>query len=278
MTRAIGVDISWWDGEVDFAKMLANGATFVYIKASQRIADLRFLEYWRAAKKVGLLRGAYHYLDFRMSELEQAKLFTGLLKDDPGELPPVCDFEQKLTSGQPSPAEARGRLWNFLQYVKDKLGKIPAIYSGYYYWNEFGSVDIGWKIFPFWLAWYSWEIFIKTPRPWATWTFWQYTDRGKGEAYGCESLDVDQNLFHGTVEELYKFASTPPAILPPSPPPVGNYTVLAASWIFKTPNDGLNCKIVSRIAIGQIVVVSDIVNDWARIPLGWVRLKYLKKE
>jgi len=205
--RAFGLDISVWQDDnatpqhVNFDKAVINGVDFVFIKASQRVADPDFIWNWKAAKNAGLLRGAYHYLDWRVSELEQAKLFVSLLAGDPGELPPVCDFEMREFA--PSVDVMRGKLWNFLTYVERETKKIPAIYTGYYYWSEFGSTDNGWARYPLWLAWYRIaENKLKIPAPWKKWTFWQYDDKGDGLKYGCESKQVDMNWFNGTVADM----------------------------------------------------------------------------
>jgi lysozyme len=215
MDRALGCDVSFWDTKVDFSKMLANGAAFCYIKASQLTQDNKFSTFWQDAKKAGLPRGAYHYLDWRMSELTQAKLFVEAMAGDWGELPPVCDFEMR--TGAPDPGVMRGKLWNFLQYVEKATGRIPMIYTGYYYWTEFGTPDVGWLKYPLWLAWYADESVIKVPKPWGAWKFWQYSDRGDGHAFGCESAGLDMSWFSGTVRELLEFANQNPK---PQPEPL----------------------------------------------------------
>ncbi len=217
--RAYGLDVSVWQDnnstaqQVDFKKAKAAGASFVYIKASQRRLDEDIMYNWKSAKDAGLLRGAYHYLDPRMPVLDQAKLFCNILANDPGELPPVCDFEQRTENGIVLPPVDvwRGWLWNFLTFVEKELGIVPGIYTGYYYWYEFGTKDKAWSRYPLWLAWWEKESIIKAPPPWSTWTFWQYTPKGDGIYHGCESKGVDLNFFNGTVDELYNYAriSTP---------------------------------------------------------------------
>jgi lysozyme len=137
---------------------------------------------------------------------------------DWGELPPVCDFE--MTTYAPEPAVANGKLWNFLQALERITGKIPMIYSGYFYWHYYGTSNIGWAKYPWWLPWYESEASIATsmayynyPMPWKKWTFWQYTGNGNGPQYGSTGLSMDMNYFNGTIEELKIFAGT-------TPPPV----------------------------------------------------------
>lgn len=205
--KTIGCDVSFWNGAVDFNKMKSAGASFCYAKASQLSADARFAEYWPAMKTAGLLRGAYHYLDWRVSELTQAKLFVDTMGGDWGELPPVCDFESQTAA--PEPAVANGKLWNFLQYVEQKTGHIPMIYTGYYYWLQYGTPNVGWAKYPLWLAWYAAENIVKVPLPWTKWTFWQYTGNGDGAKYGSTGLSMDMDWFNGSLAELQAFAGAP---------------------------------------------------------------------
>ena len=204
MSRAQGIDVSVWDGAVDFAKAKAAGASFAYVKASQQVADARFSANWKNSKGI-LPRGAYHYLDWRMSEILQAKLFCDLLVGDNGELPPVLDLEMDPVASGMSLTQVQGRAMNFLAAVEKATGKIPMIYTGYYYWGSYGNKVAGWAHYPLWLPWYASENIIKTPLPWAHWTFWQYTDRADGHLFGCESAGVDMSYFNGTVAELQAY-------------------------------------------------------------------------
>ncbi len=62
--------------------------------------DEDFFYNWKNAKDAGIPRGGYHFLRWDISGLLQARIFCDLLKDDPGELPPVCDFEAPIKDGK----------------------------------------------------------------------------------------------------------------------------------------------------------------------------------
>ena len=219
MTRALGTDVSFWNGKVDFAKMAAAGASFVYVKASELYADKQFATYWPAAKAAGLLRGAFHYMNWYGSELDQAKLFCALLANDAGELPPVLDLEANPSLHNLSAEVVRGTAWNFLSAVEKATGKLPMLYCGYYYWKQWGDTNAGWIKYPFWLPWYASESIIKVPPPWTKWTFWQYSANGDGPQYGSQSLSMDMVCFNGTVDELKAFAHAPTPGPGPQPGP-----------------------------------------------------------
>src|SRR4030066_1612501 len=95
-----GIDVSHWQDDkstpqkMNFVKSQVMGAKFVFIKVSERAGmDEDFFYNWKNAKAAGLFRGGYHFLRWDISELTQASIFCDLLNDDPGELPPICDFE-----------------------------------------------------------------------------------------------------------------------------------------------------------------------------------------
>jgi lysozyme len=286
--RALGADYSEWDNDVstpqnvNFQKALANGITFSYIKASQNYADRDFLINWNNAKQAGMPRGAYHFLDWRTSELNQAKLFVGLLGNDPGELPPVVDFE--MQDGAPEKAVCQGKLWNFVQYVEQAIGKKPMIYTGYFYWLEHTDANAGWEKYKLWLAWYADETVIKVPPPWKKWTFWQYTCQGDGIKYGAESKSLDMNVFNGTVAELKAFIgnSTP---LPDPPIPVPDPNTQAATCnpnVRSFADSSSPANIIGMLTKGNRVIVDNIQPYWKHfIPMpgfpmgGWVWGAYL---
>ncbi len=109
----IGPDISKWNGDWNAEKAKQAGAVFVFIKASQAtFSDPQFKNNWKKAKDAGLLRGAYHYLDYTKSGEEQGDYLADLLLDDPGELPPIVDYEQTRTDNDHAAA---------LRFLKDFL-------------------------------------------------------------------------------------------------------------------------------------------------------------
>ena len=295
MSRAMGIDISVWDDDnstpqmCNFTTAMKAGASFVFIKASQVYADSDFLMNWKNAKVAGILRGAYHFLDWRVSEVDQAKLFVGLLGSDPGELPPVLDLEMNPASYNLTYQVVQGRVRNFLSIVEQSTSKIPMIYAGYYYWNAWMGKDPSWSRYPFWLAWYNEESVIKVPYPWSRWMFWQYSDGGLGLKYGCESKSVDMNWFNGSVEELKKFANVSIPIPEPSvcqccgqsfplpgPAPTNRYKVIANVLNIRS-GPGTNYPIVGTLPYGMIVIVLESDGGWARFDKGWLSYSYLVK-
>jgi len=210
----LGIDVSKWDGNWDANKAKQAGATFVFIKASQAtFTDIQFLANWQKAKDAGLLRGAYHYLDYTKSGIDQANYFADLLKNDPGELPPIVDYELRRTDNNPS--AALGFLRDFLDQLtkrselfEDSIVKRPMIYTGPGFWVEYGDQTKSdyWIQFPLWNAHWTTSNSPLIPLPWTMWQFWQFTSKGPGQAFGSEGLSMDMNRFNGTLNELMEFA------------------------------------------------------------------------
>ncbi len=210
----LGIDISKWDGNWDATKAKQAGATFAFIKASQAtLTDPQFLINWQKAKDAGLIRGAYHYLDYTKSGVDQANYFADLLKNDPGELPPVIDYELRRTDNNPSAAlgflrDCLDQLTKRTELFEDASIKRPMIYTGPAFWVEYGDQTKRdyWIQFPLWNAHWITSNTPTVPLPWTMWQFWQFTAKGPGEAFGSESLSMDMNRFNGTLNELMEFA------------------------------------------------------------------------
>ena len=221
MTKTLGIDVSRWQDnnstaqKMDFAKAHAAGARFVFIKASQQLwTDEDIFYNWKSAKAAGLLRGAYHFLTWDKPGRDQARYHWSIIQSDPGELPPVCDFEW----GGTIPSNAYAILWEYLNELKMLCGRTPMIYTGYSFWMTYGNpAKLDWSQFPLWLAYYAAEEYVKIPAPWSKWTFWQYTSKGDGLAFGAESLVIDIDWFYGSYDELLVFANVPiPVTQPPA--------------------------------------------------------------
>ncbi|MBM3151559.1 MAG: hypothetical protein FJZ96_05040 [Chloroflexi bacterium] len=202
----LGLDLSKWNGAWNASKAKEAGVVYVFIKASQAVhMDPRFEEHWKKAKDAGLLRGAYHYLDYTEPAATQADYFIDAIAADPGELPSVVDYEEKRTDGDYN--LCRSYLRDFLKQLQSR-GVKPMIYTSRGFWTKYGDTSESWLQYPLWLAnWLNTES-PALPSPWTKWAFWQYTSDGDGQSVGTESARVDMNRFAGSLDELKSFAAT----------------------------------------------------------------------
>lgn len=200
MDRVFGCDVSTWQDQnstprkIDFVKMKSEGAGFVFCRASfGPYPDSDFSDYWTAAKAAGIPRGAYTFPLVTQPIAGQIQKFIDQIKSDRGELPPVLDIEPYEGS-----VPGKDAIKTAIRMIEDQLKVKPILYTNYYVWrDQVKGDDIFFKDYPLWLASYNLEPYIKIPRPWTGWTFWQYTSKGDGPRFGAESLNIDMNFFMG---------------------------------------------------------------------------------
>lgn len=239
MATVPGIDVSYWESGIDWAKVRASGIRFAFLKATEGEAytDPTFPENWAGAKAVGILRGAYCFFHPNMDAVKQADLFikTVQARNDNGELPPVLDLE---AHDQQSNAIIISKVKTWLDRVEQALGKKAIIYSGYYFlkdhFSEAGGGPPSWaKDYPLWIAQYpnSYTPGMQPtlPKGWFNWTFWQYTETGQVNGINA---NVDLDVFNGSLEDLYRFAGLgqPPAALTYTVKPGDTLEAIAARF------------------------------------------------
>ncbi|MBP1873078.1 Lysozyme M1 [Ensifer adhaerens] len=190
-----GVDVSRWQGEIDWPKLRTQGANFAYIKATDGgdHLDPMFKKNWRKAKEAGLKRGAYHFFYWCRTAGEQADWFIRNVPREAGALPPVIDVEY---NGESSCKRrlSRARVLEKMQVFMDKLeahyGQRPIIYTA----PDFYADNLSGELldYPFWLR--SVAAHPSKRYPGRKWVFWQYS--GSGLSHGVEGK-IDLNVFHG---------------------------------------------------------------------------------
>lgn len=193
--KAYGIDVSHYQGTIDWAKVRANEAIplqFAFIRATVgEDRDSEFKANWDGAKANGFLRGAYHYYRPDENSAKQADNFIKRVKISKGDLPPVLDIE-KIPNKQ-SMDSLRSGLKRWLDKVEKHYGMKPIIYSGESFYTDFLREEFeGYKL---WIANYSFfEDEIRKE-----WQLWQFTDKGTLE--GIEG-PVDLNIYNGNMEGL----------------------------------------------------------------------------
>jgi lysozyme len=195
-----GLDVSHYQGTIDWDLVAQAGIAFAFIKATQGTTnfDPQFQTNWNGAHAAGVLRGAYHFYQPGDDPHQQAVSFLSAVQPEPGELPPVLDVE---LPGESSEIISGIEVW--LATVEQAIGKIPILYTSPGFWSELGVSSFG--RFPLWVAEYG-VTSPKIPEGWSTWAFWQ--DSENGSVPGIDT-PVDLDLFQGTLQELQQ--EFPPA-------------------------------------------------------------------
>ncbi|GGH28514.1 glycoside hydrolase family 25 protein [Paenibacillus segetis] len=211
--NAQGIDVSHWQGAIDWHQVAASGISFVFIKATQNSMDKRFLDNVLGAKAAGLLVGAYHYMDDSVTTVDQAKaaarVFYSAIQAAGGvklfDLPPVMDYESNKNNLNKATITMVAK--SFLDEIYRLTSSKPMVYT----YPSFISNFSGLNHYPLWIARYSATQVPADAAGWARWTFWQYSDGSAGGSLpnGTRKINgingnVDLNEFDGTIDELKK--------------------------------------------------------------------------
>ncbi|MCC8931453.1 GH25 family lysozyme [Rhizobium sp. 'Codium 1'] len=194
-----GVDVSRWQGDIDWPKLRSQGANFAYIKATDGgdHVDPMFLTNWKRAKEAGVKRGAYHFFYWCRVASEQADWFIRNVPRDPDALPPVIDVEYNGESScrfRLSPEKAREKMQVFMDRLERHYGKRPVIYTAPDFYKD--NLRGQFLDYPFWLR--SVAAHPSKIYPDRKWVFWQYS--GSGLSQGVNGK-IDLNVFYGSVSD-----------------------------------------------------------------------------
>lgn len=276
--RALGVDVSHWQGAVDWGLMRQHEVRFAFIKATQGTGgvDPKFRSNWANAKEAGLLRGAYHFLEPNLNAEQQALHFFNMMKavDDFGELPPVLDVEKR-----PMRASV---IRECLLEIQKLFDKRPIIYTAQYIWETMGGVSWA-DDYPLWVAQYPYRVWDDTileradrgqphlPRDWPNWQFWQFSEKAPGPTYGVESAGLDLNMFNGSVDDLYELAGIDD-LVPGEPSPITSRPPEIIEQIIAALNSRLPDEMIKlydqnavHINIDRTVAGSNFIRTWYAI-------------
>lgn len=202
-----GIDVSRYQGDVDWTKARAHGVSFAFIKATEggdRI-DPRFGDYWRGARRAGLPVAPYHFYYFCTSPEEQAAWFIHNVPRAAVVMPPVIDMEWNPHSPtcrvRPTPAVVRSDLARFASIIKARYGKAPIIYTTVDFHRK--NLEGHFKGYSFWLR----SVADDPAKVYdgRDWTFWQYT--GTGIVPGVPG-QADISVFSGNASTWKAWLST----------------------------------------------------------------------
>lgn len=172
-----GIDVSAWQGEIDYAAVKEAGIEIVYIKATegQQFIDAYFEENYINAKANGLKIGFYHYVVARTEEEArlEARHFVKTISGKEFDCKLAMDFE---SFGELSIQEINKISKVFLETVENLSGKETIIYSDANNAKNVFSEEL--TEYPLWIAEYDVEQPTNNEK-WKNWEGWQYTDEGK---------------------------------------------------------------------------------------------------
>lgn len=197
-----GVDVSHYQGEIDWVVLASEGIQFAYIKATEGSShvDDRFVYNLEQAKKTDLLVGAYHFFSFDSPGEKQAKNFINNVGVDESMLAPVVDVEYygNKKKNPPNADKVRKELQSYLDSIQEYYNQTPIIYATEEMWNAY--LKGYFEEYPLWI-----RNVITKPQIDSEWTFWQYTNRGRLKGYEGEEVYIDLNVFYGDEKQWREF-------------------------------------------------------------------------
>ncbi|MGH6833822.1 MAG: glycoside hydrolase family 25 protein, partial [Methyloceanibacter sp.] len=190
-----GIDVSYWQGEINWDSVRDAGVSFTFIKATEGgdHLDPKFLDNWHAARRAGIARGAYHFVYWCRPAHEQALWFMLNVPADSDALPPVLDVEwnshSKTCPRRVARDTALAKIKILLDAMEAHSGKRPIIYTDPKLHRE--VLEGEFTDDHFWLR----SVAAKPDAIYRErgWSFWQFTTTGS--VPGVKG-HVDRNSFN----------------------------------------------------------------------------------
>ncbi|MFB9838283.1 GH25 family lysozyme [Actinoallomurus acaciae] len=206
-----GLDVSHYQGTINWTTVKNQGAQFAYIKATEGTTyrDPNFSANYTNAYYAGLVRGAYHFAQPASSTgAAQADYFAahgGAWSADNQTLPGMLDIEYNpngATCYGLSQASMRTWITSFLNEYHAKTGRWATIYTTTDWWTTCtGNTSAYASNDPLAIARYSSSVGT-LPAGWGFYTFWQWADSG--------TFPGDQDVFNGAHDRLIALANNTP--------------------------------------------------------------------
>ena len=203
-----GMDVSSYQGDVNWSAAWSNGARFAYVKATEGTGYTNpyFAQQYNGSYRVGMIRGAYHFARPNLSSGSyQADYFVnhgGGWSGDGKTLPGALDIEWNPYSGGTCYGLSQSGMVAWIKAFSDeyhaRTSRWPVIYTATSWWQECtGNRGDFTSTNPLWVARYS-SSPGTLPYAWTYYTFWQYADSG--------TFPGDQDRFNGAYDRLQALA------------------------------------------------------------------------
>jgi GH25 family lysozyme M1 (1,4-beta-N-acetylmuramidase) len=240
--RAKGIDVSNWNGAINWTKVAHAGYRFTFAKATEGTSynDRTYTANRNGSESAGLVFGGYHFArpagkglaGATASAIKQANHFLAFAGPQPGELPPVLDLEATGNL-----AKQRLLAWTlaWVGQIYSRTGVAPFVYTSPLFWkgrlgDSTAAAAAGTGL---WIAhWTAKSAPLVPAQNWngTGWKFWQWTN--------CVSVPgikhcSDGDRMNGTnlaAAAIQPFPSGPPILSTPPTivgPPVAGQLLAA---------------------------------------------------
>ena len=243
-TYAKGLDVSHWNGSVDWIQVVSGGYSFLFAKATEgtTLTDPTYSINRAGTTGLGLHFGAYHFArpagsgtaGIVANAIAQADYFVNVAQPAAGDLPPVLDLETKGTLA-PTALVQWTQAW--LGEVQARTGVSGLIYASPSFWKTaLGDTPaFAGSGFRLWIAHWTKNAAPTVPASnWGGfgWTFWQWTDCSQIPGFvHC----ADGDRLNGTNPATVTIARYPTGAPAVSTPPTVAGTARAGSVLAGVP-------------------------------------------
>jgi lysozyme len=193
-----GIDVSKYQGDIDWQQVRDGGVRFAWIKATEGgdVVDTKFQANWEGARAAGIPRGAYHFMFWCRPWQEEANWFIKNVPVEPDALPPVLDVEatpqSKMCKRTLDRDKTIAEMRLILQELERHYGKKPVIYSSVDFYQSILS-DGALSDYPIWVRSTKYHPAVRYGN--RHWHIWQYAS--DGSVPGIRGA-VDRNAFYGS--------------------------------------------------------------------------------
>ncbi|MGL5347977.1 MAG: GH25 family lysozyme [Peptostreptococcaceae bacterium] len=213
-----GIDVSHWNGDIDYKQVKSSGIDIVYIKATQgeTSVDSKFKQNVTNAKAQGLLIGFYHF--FKPSTEDSAKKQAAHFVETTKPYPSDCRMALDIESDNGLSSDVLTNLSKvFLDEVKRLSGLDVVLYTYTSFIKEHLQKTL--SSYPLWIAQYG----ATTPSNngvWDSWVGFQYSEKGtvRGINANCDLDEFTQGILLPKVNPVP--IPTPQPKPTPSPKPM----------------------------------------------------------
>ena len=243
-TYATGLDVSHWNGTIDWIQVAGDGYTFLFAKATEgtTFSDITYPVNRAGTQGLGLRIGAYHFARpagssdaaITANAIAQADYFVNFAQPAAGDLPPALDLE---TNGGLSPAKLVLWTQSWLDEVTARTGVHALIYASPNFWKSSlgDTTAFAGNGNPLWIAhWTTNPSPLVPAADWAGlgWTFWQWTKCTQAAGFAhCG----DGDRAHGPSPAPFAIKPYPGGAPAPSTPPTIVGTAKAGTQLVGVP-------------------------------------------
>ena len=269
------IDVSTWNGNIDWNKVYKSGVRYAMIRSSFGIenpnqVDNKFVRNITNAQKAGVKCGIYHY-SYAKSAAEakkEADFCLKTIKNYEIDLPVAFDIEDSSQTGL-----GKDTLTNIVIAFCDRIksaGYRPMLYCNPNWLCNYLHKDKLINKYDIWLA--NWGV----SAPSYNCAIWQYSENGSVPGI---SGSVDMNW-------IFKdYTSTKPATTKPVTKPSNvkktdySVKVTAQAGLNVRKGAGTNYSIITALKCGTVVTVSKVSGNWGYVGKygGWICLDYTAK-